>query len=205
MPAQSGDNSDPSLWHHPPVPESWWNIIRENMPVFNPQTTMTRGLGRIAEHFRTLPSVIRSNHPQCSFSGWGKYAKEILHEHVLNEPFGEKSPLGKLYSLKAKILLMGVNHEVNTSLHYAEFKTDYPLKKYIIQSAAVLEDGRDKWVSWKEIDYKSDDFAQIGADYEQFIDYQPITAGNAEIRIHSMQKMVDFAGNWMKIHRIIHS
>src|SRR5512146_2871888 len=31
MPAHSGELSDPAQWHHPPVPESWWSVIRETM------------------------------------------------------------------------------------------------------------------------------------------------------------------------------
>src|SRR5512139_3702101 len=37
MPAHSGEYSDPSHWQHPPVPEAWWQIIRDTMPAFDPR------------------------------------------------------------------------------------------------------------------------------------------------------------------------
>src|SRR3954454_8627179 len=41
MPTHSGDLSDPTQWHHPPVPEAWWPIIRDAMPAYRPDLTTT--------------------------------------------------------------------------------------------------------------------------------------------------------------------
>lgn len=76
MPAQTGQLSDPAKWENPPVPESWWKIIRRETPPFDPLVTPTRGMGVIAETFRTMPDVERSFHPYHSFCAWGKDKKK---------------------------------------------------------------------------------------------------------------------------------
>jgi aminoglycoside 3-N-acetyltransferase len=53
VPAQTMGNSDPRHWSRPPVPESWWPVIREHLPAFDPAVTPTVGLGVIAEMVRT--------------------------------------------------------------------------------------------------------------------------------------------------------
>ena len=68
MPAHSSDLSDPSIWKNPAVPESWWEMIKENMPDFEPDLTPTRQMGAIPECFRKQSGVLRSNHPQVSFA-----------------------------------------------------------------------------------------------------------------------------------------
>src|SRR5258706_11074241 len=35
VPTHTPDNSDPATWRNPPVPESWWQVIRDNMPGFD--------------------------------------------------------------------------------------------------------------------------------------------------------------------------
>ncbi|MBN2882081.1 MAG: AAC(3) family N-acetyltransferase, partial [Clostridia bacterium] len=71
MPAHSGDWTDPANWSNPPVPKEWIPIIRENMPAFDKRMTPTRGMGKIADTFRTLPETLRSNHPVVSFCAHG--------------------------------------------------------------------------------------------------------------------------------------
>ena len=55
MVTNSSNNTDPWEWQHPPVPERWWQTIRDNTPAYNPLTTPTRGMGVVPELFRTWP------------------------------------------------------------------------------------------------------------------------------------------------------
>ncbi len=201
MPCFTGENSEPSKWENPPVQEEWWETVRENMPAFQMDVTPTRGVGIVAEVFRTFPNVIRSNHPVSSFAAWGKYAQKITQNHTLKSDLGEGSPLAKIYELDGQILLVGVNHENNTSLHLAEYRSTYPSKKYVATGSALLINGMRKWVEWKELDLNMDDFEQIGNDYETSINYRPKKVGIAEARLFSQRQLVEFAVGWMNQNR----
>lgn len=201
MPTFSSWNSEPSEWQHPPVPEEWWSTIRDNIPAFHPDKIPTRGMGTISETFRKYPNVIRSNHPTTSFAAWGKLAKKIVMNHPLEHDLGKSSPLGKIYDLNGQILLLGVPHLNNSSLHLAEYLCEYPGKKFIEIGSAIYVNKKRKWVIWKELDNISDDFDDIGRDYEELINYHPQKVGQAEARLLSQRDMVDFAVKWMMKNR----
>ena len=201
MQAHSTGNTDPKNWNYPPVPEDWWDIIREEMPPFRPEITPLRNLGRIPELFRIMPGVLRSSHPQVSCTAWGFHAREIVEEHNLEDSYGDKTPWGVLYRLASKILLIGVDHESNTALHHAEGKASSSDTPRQIRGAAIIENGERKWASWEEIVYDSDDFRDIGLAFEQSINYKPMKVGTAESRLLPMRELIDFAVDWFRKNR----
>jgi aminoglycoside 3-N-acetyltransferase len=199
MPAQSGDWSDPAEWENPPIPKEWLPIIYENMPAFDPDITPTRGMGRIAELFRTFPGTMRSTHPQVSFCANGKFAKEILEQHDLTPQFGMNSPLGKLYELGAKVLLLGVGYENCTSFHLAEAMIDKMPKKRM--GTALMENGQRVWKWFEDYIYDPDDFDKIGQSFEEnYMIHQGIV-GSANCKLFRVKDCVDFAKSWLKENR----
>ena len=203
MPTFTSGNSEPSKWENPPVPKERWETIRKEMPAFEPKITTTRAMGKIAETFRNWPNVIRSNHPMSTFAAWGKKAKYITDYHELNGDLGEKSPIARLYELYGQILLIGVDHESNSSVHLAEYRSDFPGKRYTKTGCAMLVNNQRKWVEWEELDVNSGDFDKLGSDFEKKIKYKPGKIGTAESRLISVRAIVDFGVEWLKINRKI--
>ncbi len=173
MPTMTTGNTDPRRWNYPSVPKEWWPIIRAERPAYQLEATPTRGMCRIPEVFRTYPEVCRSNHPIYSFTAWGKNAKNIIENHNYTDTFTGESPLGRFYQLNARILLIGVGHINNTSLHHAECKANIPNFPRVPQGAALLENGKRVWKDWEELEYSDEDFTEVGNAFEKSINYEP--------------------------------
>jgi aminoglycoside 3-N-acetyltransferase len=201
MPTHTANNTEPSNWQNPPVPDSWWPLIREHTPAYDPLCTPTWSMGTIPEQFRTWPGVQRSAHPIGSFAAHGPQAAHLTATHDLADMFGEQSPLDTLYALDGWIVLLGVTHENDTSLHLAEARAQWPGKHTHAEGTAMHVDGKRQWVTFDMLQWDSDDFEQIGTAYEQSIAYQPSRIGMAEVRVLRMRPLVDFAVEWIQTHR----
>lgn len=200
MPTHCGDYSEPKYWGNPAVPENWWETIRKEMPAYRPEITPTNGVGVVPETFRKYPDTVRSSHPINSFAVWGKDAKEIIAKHDLDSSLGEKSPLQKIYNLKGQILLIGTGHESNTSLHLAEYKANFN-KKIKEYGAPIIKDGKRIWAKYKEIEVNSDDFYEVGNDYEKVREYTEFNVAQSTAKLFSQPDIVDFAVDWFEKNR----
>ncbi len=72
-------------------------------------------MGIVPETLRKHPRAKRSAHPILSFAGI--YADKFLAAQSLQHPLG---PIAALAEADGWVLLLGVDHSVNTSIHYAE-------------------------------------------------------------------------------------
>lgn len=201
MPSFSSGNTDPVEWQNPPVPKEWCSIIRESMPAFHVDKTPTRAMGTIAETFRKYPNVIRSSHPVSSFSVWGRYAENITKNHKLECDLGEESPLARIYELDGKVLLLGVTHSSNTSIHLAEYRGEYKEKHYNPNGSSMIVNGTRQWVQWKELNLITDDFEELGKEFEAQKGVISKKVGIADARLFSQRDLVDFAVEWIRKNR----
>lgn len=92
----------------------------EHPPVFDPATSAC-WTGTIPETFRQQAEAWRSSHPTHSVSAIGPAAEELTAGHeYCSTPCDANSPYGRLAEAGGFILLLGVTHESNTSLHMVE-------------------------------------------------------------------------------------
>ncbi|WP_045235192.1 aminoglycoside N(3)-acetyltransferase [Deinococcus pimensis] len=196
MPTFTAGLTDPSVWQNPPVPETWWPIIREETPAYDPRTTPTRGMGAVAEVFRSYPGVRRSAHPHVSVSALGPNATFVTEGHELSNSMGETSPLARLYDLGAFVLLLGT--EKNSSLHLAEDRADF--RERIVKGAPVWQEGRRVWVTFEDVDYDDGIFPPLKAELEAAGLVRMGRVGSAASRLMSQRDVVDFATRWFRTH-----
>jgi len=72
-------------------------------------------IGVVAERLRQHPHAERSMHPILSFAGIN--AEEALEAQTLEQPL---APIGAFARQGGWVLLLGVDHTVNTAVHFAE-------------------------------------------------------------------------------------
>jgi aminoglycoside 3-N-acetyltransferase len=201
MPAQTGI-SDPSTWQHPPVPASWWQTIRDTWPAFDPQATPRREMGAVMECFARLDGVVHSGHPTLGFVARGPGARALMHPHSLESGLGDDSPLGRMYDAGTRIVLIGVDHANDTSLHLAEHRADWPGKTWRTDGAPMLVDGERQWVSYRTLDLDEDDFRTVVEAFEAAGGEQrraPLGLGT--VTACDQRALIDFATSWMSVNR----
>jgi aminoglycoside 3-N-acetyltransferase len=201
MPTFSGQLTDPETWVAPPVPRDWWPIIRAHEPAFDPAATPTRIMGAVPELFRTLPGTHRSYHPHVSFASRGKHAEAIVAVHGFADSLGETSPLARLYVLDAKILLLGVGHANNSSIHLAEYRTKFPTRRREQKGGPIVRDGKRVWATYDDIEFDTGDFPTLGEAFAASGHEHAGRVGQAPSRLMRQRDLVDFAIRWMEANR----
>lgn len=88
--------------------------------IFDPAHTPCR-TGAIPEAGRKRPGAVRSLHPTHSVTVIGPAAERLTEGHLTVRALGRGSPLDRLAGdFGGKVLLLGVGHTANSTLHVAE-------------------------------------------------------------------------------------
>jgi len=201
VPTHTSENTDPATWQHPPVPQEWWAPIRHEAPGFDPvRTPASRWMGRLAELVRCWPGALRSDHPQVSFAALGARSAEIVAGHRLDDALGDSSPLGAVYRLNGKVLLLGCGHDSNTSLHLSEWRQEHP-PRHETGASIRRPDGTARWVTWTDVDEDEEDFDVIGAQFDSTGSVRTGRVGKSPSRLMSQRELVDFGTAWIRKFR----
>ena len=139
MPTQSWKNPDPEDGVHGDADPKDRDLIWANWPAYDKTLTPINAMGAAAEMFRQMPGSIRSGHPARSVCAWGKHAAYLTENHDLSNIFGDGSPIGKLYELNGKVLLLGTGYGKNTSLRLQMRVQDIPGSTPVQNTAPYLK------------------------------------------------------------------
>ncbi|MFE9246293.1 aminoglycoside N(3)-acetyltransferase [Nocardiopsis sp. NPDC006938] len=200
VPTQTMDNTDPSGWENPPVPQAWWETIRAESPPFDPALTPSAYMGRVPERVRTWPGAVRSPHPQTSFAALGPRAAHLMHPHPLESALGEASPLARLEQADARVLLLGTGYDSCTAFHLAEYRVPRPTTA--TSSCAIrTPDGDRRWTTYTGVALDESDFPALGADFEATGAVTVGRVGSATARLFPLPQAVAFATGWLVDHR----
>jgi aminoglycoside N3'-acetyltransferase len=117
---------------------------------FDPRATPCLGMGVVADTFWRSPNVLRSDSPHA-FAAIGPDASRITADHPFDTPHGLNSPVGRVYEFGGQILLLGVGHDANTTIHLAESLAGvrYRRPKWL----TIMRAGQPVRVSYSEIDH----------------------------------------------------
>lgn len=143
-----------------------------------------RLIGALAETLRKRPKAMRTAHPLLSFVGIN--VNSVLTTQTIYNPF---APIGKLADQNGWVLLLGVNHTSNTSIHYAEKLA-----------------GRHQFVRWALMRKRivecpgypgcSDGFETVRPELEEFT--QRVSLGNSFIEAIPLNPLLQVVENMIK-------
>jgi aminoglycoside N3'-acetyltransferase len=157
---------------------------------FDPGTTHCKEMGIVPDMFWRMAGVARSDSPH-SFAAFGPHAAGVLAPHAVEVPHGPASPVGRVVDLDGIILLIGVGHDANTTVHLAENmeNVQYHVPKYSI----ALRNGRPIRIDYTEPSSCCARFSRIDAVLDGLAAQRRGFVGNAPARLVRARSVVDAA------------
>jgi aminoglycoside 3-N-acetyltransferase len=157
---------------------------------FDPRTTPSAGMGVLADTFWRLPGVLRSDSPHA-FAAAGPHAEAITARHPLDVPHGLDSPVGRVYELNGDVLLLGVGHDANTTIHLAENMAGvrYLRPKHV----TTLVNGAVTRYHYSEVDHCCQQFALMDRWLDALGCQRHGSIGHGQARLARSRDIVDAA------------
>lgn len=152
-------------------------------------------MGIVADTFWRLPGVLRSDNNHA-FAAVGRLAEKIVAPHPMDVPHGLASPVGRVYELDGQVLLLGVDHGSNTTIHLCENLAGvrYRRAKYI----TVLKDGQPTRFDYREIDHCCQNFALVDGWLDEKQNQRHGRIGNGETRLMRSRDIVNVVTSHLK-------
>jgi aminoglycoside 3-N-acetyltransferase len=154
---------------------------------FDRGRTPCRGVGVLADSFWRMPGVVRSDSPHA-FAALGRQAVRITLPHPVDVPHGLNSPPGRVYELDGQVLLLGVGHDADTTIHVAEniAGVRYRQRKH----ATIIVDGQPRRYEYGETDHCCEKFSLLDSWLEERGRQHRGLVGHAEARLARSRDVV---------------
>nr|AIA16407.1 AAC3 [uncultured bacterium] len=125
---------------------------------FDARQTPCLHMGIVAQTFWQLPGVRRSDSPHA-FAAAGSEAERITAPHPVAVPHGLDSPPGRVSEADGQVLLLGVGHGEDTTIHVAENMSGvrYRRKTHVL----LHTDGQVTRFDYGEVDHCCENFSQV--------------------------------------------
>jgi aminoglycoside 3-N-acetyltransferase len=122
----------------------------DDQPFDRKRSAVDADLGIVAQIFWQLPGVLRADHFHA-FAAVGPNAEFVLQDPLPLPPHIPRSPVGRVHDLGGQVLLLGVNHDADTTIHLAETmaRVPYGIPRY----GTVLRNGRPSRIEFTENDH----------------------------------------------------
>lgn len=116
-------------------------------------------LGIVSDVFWRRPDVVRGNHP-FAVAALGAEAEHIAAAPFVLPPHAPDSGVARVHDLDGWVLLAGVGHDANTTVHLAELIGGAPYR--VPHHITVVRAGRAVRVDYGENDHCCRNFAKVG-------------------------------------------
>jgi len=157
--------------------------------LFDPRATpCIEEMGVVADMFWRQPGVLRSDSPH-SFAATGPQAARITAPHPVEIPHGIDSPVGRVYELDGQVLLLGIGHTADTTIHLAELVAGVRYRRP--KSVLVRRGEQTARVDYGENDHCCQNFALV----DGWLDAKGLqrrgTVGHAAARLVRSRDLVE--------------